>query len=258
MKKGRLTIEEHNRRLKLLLEFIFIFRYATRKQIYGFIQGVMKILSSQWLIEHTVRQGYLKAYNNLVLNAKIYYLTGKGKKAIYDDESLIGHYRFEKSHVGINAFIRQNMLVEAYFCLNCHLNLELKNWLCEWCLRIGRRRREKVPDGLFTSRDGKQIALEIETRPKNLSALKRMVDSYRYNIDKVSRYHGVLVVTDSRNYYEGLKVRLFHIASEFCGRAFLLADMEMLREGRCFYKENLCRIEEAIRLLERKSYETAS
>ena len=252
MKKGRLAIAEHSRRLKLLLEFIFIFRYATRKQIHIFIQGVMKILSSQWLIEHTVRQGYLKAYKDPALKTKIYYLTKRGKKAIYDDEPLIDHYRFEKRHAGMNAFMQQNMLVEAYFWLSHPLGLELKNWLCEWCLRINRKRREKVSDGLFVLPDGKQIALEIETSYKNLAALKRMVDFYHYDIDKVSRYHGVLIVTDSRNYYEGIKARLSLIAPEFCGRAFLLADLEMLRSGRCFYQGKVCDIKEAVSLLGKK------
>ena len=256
MNRGRLTLEEHKRRLKLLLEFIFLFRYATRKQLDLFVRIAMNINYPQWLIAHSVRQGYLHVYSEPLVRIKIYHLTQKGKDFLYPTEPFIEHYHFERRHAGINTFLHHNAMVEVYFQFFRHF--EIKEWVCEWVLRIGKRKREKIPDAVISLSDGKKLALEVETSYKTLDVLKNFVIRYRYYIDKASEYHGVLLVAHSKNHYEGIKVKLSKIAPEFCNRAFLLADLEMLRSGMCLYKENLCRIEEAIRLLGRPSHEAVS
>jgi len=62
MKRGRLTKEEQARRIKSLLIFIYTFRYATRKQLEIFIQVVMNLSFTRWLIDYTLSEGFISAY----------------------------------------------------------------------------------------------------------------------------------------------------------------------------------------------------
>ena len=57
-KKGRITEVENKRRLKLLLNFVFIFRYATKRQLETFVKTVLKITSSQRTIEYSINEEY--------------------------------------------------------------------------------------------------------------------------------------------------------------------------------------------------------
>ncbi len=250
MKKGRLIQEEQNQRNKLLLGFIFNFRYATLRQLHTFIQLIMNLSYSRRLIAYCLKYGYLNAYYEPSLKTKIYYLTQKAKDLLYSDEALIEHYHFEKSYAGLNTFVHHNILVEVYFLLKSHLNI--REWLCEWVLRIGKKKKEKIPDALFILPDGTKIALEVETRYKKLAVLKNLVAMYRYDIEKISRYHAVLIVASSRLNFEGLKVRLLHLAPELCNRRFILTDIGMLEQGMCFYQDKLTHLEEAFGLLRQK------
>jgi predicted transcriptional regulator len=250
MKKGRLTQEEQKRRIKLLIGFIFIFRYATRKQLDLFVRLNINLKYPQWLIEYTLRQGYIKAYYEPSVRTKIYYLTRKGMDLLYSDEALIEYYRFEKSHAGINTFIHHNLLAEVYFLIKIHL--KIREWLCEWVLRIGKKKKEKIPDALLVMADGARIALEVETRYKKLAVLKRFVAMYRYDIEKISRYQAVLIVASSRLHFKGLKMRLFNLAPELCRRRFILSDIVMLEQGMCFYQDKLIHLKEALELLRKE------
>ena len=250
MKKGRLTKEEQGRRIKLLLNFIFTFRYAIRKQLDMFIWLNINLKYPQWLIEYTLKQGYINAYYEPTFRTKIYYLTQKAKDLLYDDEALIKHYHFDRSYAGVNTHIHHNILIEVYFLLKSRLNI--KEWVCEWVLRVGIKRNEKIPDGLIVLPDGTKIALEVESRYKKISILKNVIAKYHYDIEKISRYHCVLIVAFSRLNYEGLKKRLYTIAPEFCADRFILTDLGMLEEGTCFYQDKLTRLEEALTLLRQK------
>jgi hypothetical protein len=160
---------------------------------------------------------------------------------------MVEHYHFEKSHAGLNTFIHHNNLIEAFLLLKSHLNI--KEWVCEWDLRKGKRSNEKIPDGLIRLTDGMNVALEVETRYKKLGILRNFVKKYRYDIEKISRYHCVLVVASSRFNYDGLRRRLYNLSPEFCSKAFILADLGMIEMGMCFYQGKLIHLEEAIGLL---------
>ncbi len=247
MKRGRIMREEQIRRIKLLTGFVFNFRYATLRQLHTFIQLIMNQSYSRRLIAYCLKYGYLKVYCEPVFKTKIYYLTQKGKDLLYSDEALVEYYHFEKSLTGVNTFVHHNMLADVYFTLKTHL--DIKDWLCEWVLRVGLKKYEKIPDALFIFPDGTKIALEVETRYKDLAALKCFASLYEYDIMEVSKYHAVLVVASSRLHYEGLKKRLLHIAPEFCGERFIFSDVGMLEQGMCFYQDKVIHLEEAIRLL---------
>ena len=141
--------------------------------------------------------------------------------------------------------------IEVYFLLKSHLNI--KEWLCEWVLRIGKKRREKIPDGLIILPDGTKVALEVETRYKKLSVLRSIIRRYSYDIEKASKYHSVLIVAHSRSHYEGLKKRLLTLSPEFCSKRFILTDVGMLEQGMCFYQEDLRHLEEEFGLVRRNT-----
>jgi len=246
MKRGRLTKEEQTQRIKALLIFIYNFRYATRKQLEMFIQVIMNLSFTRWLIDHSFREGFINAYYEPLFKTKIYYLTYKGKEMICD-QVMVEHYCFEKAHAGLNTFIHHNSMIEAFFLLRSHLNI--KEWVPESALRQGKKSGEKIPDGLVSFANGINAALEVETRYKKLGVLRSFVKKYRYDIEKISRYHCVLMITSNRLNYDGLKTRLYNIAPEFCSKAFILADMGMLELGMCFYQGKLTHIEESIKLI---------
>jgi len=246
MKRGRLTKEEQARRIKSLLIFIYTFRYATRKQLEIFIQVVMNLSFTRWLIDYTLSEGFISAYYESLFKTKIYYLTHKGREMI-SDQAMVEHYYFEKAHAGLNTFIHHNNMIEAFILLRSHLNI--KEWTCEWDLRRGKRPGEKIPDGLITLAEGINIALEMETRYKTLGILKTFIKRYRYDIEKISRYGCLLVVASSRFNYEGLRMRLYNIAPEFCSQYVILADLGMLELGMCYYQGKLVHLEDAVKLL---------
>ncbi|MCX5703454.1 MAG: hypothetical protein NT066_03065, partial [Candidatus Omnitrophica bacterium] len=109
-----------------------------------------------------------------------------------------------------------------------------------------------VPDSFIVLQFGTVIALEIETQFKKLSELKRMIDIYRYDIDEKSKYNAVLMIVEYKFDYEGIKKRLFHLAPEFCSRAFVLADLDMFNQGLCFYANEVRSLAEAFKLLAEK------
>ena len=249
MKKGRLIQKEQNQRIKFLLGFIFNFRYATLRQIHTFIQLIMDLSYTRRLVAYSLKSGYLTSYYEPTFRTKIYYLTQKGKDLLYDDEALVEYYRFEKSLAGINTFIHHNILIEVYFLLKSHL--DIKEWVCEWVLRMGKKRREKIPDALMVLPSGARIALEVESRYKKLAVLKSLVAMYRYDIEKISRYDACLVVASSRPHYEGLKKRILNLAPDFCNKRFIITDINMLDHGMCFYEGELRHLEDALGLLKK-------
>ena len=62
------------------------------------------------------------------------------------------------------------MVVQTYFLLKSHLNI--KEWISEEVIRIGKKRREKIPDALILLPNGVKIALEAESKDKKFSCLK--------------------------------------------------------------------------------------
>jgi hypothetical protein len=247
MKKGRITKEEQARRFRLLLKFIFTFRYATRKQLDAFARLIIGLKHPQWLVDYSIKQGLITCYHEPVSKSKIYHLTLKGKSLIKNEEPKVSHYHFEKRHAGMNTFGHHNLLVETFFLLQKHL--EIKEWVCEWVLRINKHKRDKIPDGLLILMDGLKIALEVETSYKTKEAWRTVVTLYRYDIEKISRYDAALTVAPDMLNYEGIKAKLYSIDPEFCNRSFILTEVNMLQQGLCFYQQGVRPITEALNLL---------
>ena len=208
----------------------------------------MNLSYTRWLIDYCLREGFISAYYEPLFKTKIYYLTYKGKEMICD-QAMVEHYHFEKSHAGLNTFIHHNNMIEAFIILKSHLNI--KEWVCEWDLRKGKRAGEKIPDGLIIFTDGMKVALEVETRYKKLGILRNFIKRYRYDIEKIARYDAVLIVAFSRPQYEGLKLRLFNLSPEFFNRRFMVTDIGMLEHGMCFYEGELRHLEDAFALLKK-------
>jgi len=244
-KRGRHTRKEQDRRLKQLLGFIFIFRYATRKQLDMFVKSTAKLLFPRRIIEFSLTEGYISAYKDSNFSTKIYHLTKKGKDFISNGEFSIKHYHFEKRHAGSNNFVHHNKLVETYFQLNRHL--EIKKWLCEWVLRVGMD-TGRLPDAAIILHCGTKIALEVETSYKGLDAWEAIVTLYRYAIESISKYHAVLVVATD-DLFEGIETKLYNFDPEFSEKAFILSTFTMLKEGRCFYQGHPRSIKEVVSLL---------
>ena len=243
MKKGRIKKEEQLRRFKLLLRFIFTFRYATRPQIDTFSKLIIGLKHPQWLIDYSIKQGLITSYQEPVSRSKIYHLTRKGKKLIKKEEPMVSHYHFEKRHAGMNTFSHHNLLVESFFLLQRHL--EIKEWICEWVLRINRHKKDKIPDGLIILSNGTNLSLEVETSYKTRGAWKTVVTLYRCDIEKFSRYDAVLVVALDTPGYESIKTKLYSLDLRFCSRNFILTEINMLKLGLCFYQSNTVTLAEA-------------
>ena len=247
MKKGRITKEEQARRFRLLLKFIFTFRYATRKQLDTYSRLIIGLKHPQWLVDYSIKQGLITSYQEPVSRNKIYHLTQKGKKLIKLDEPKVSHYHFENRHAGMNTFGHHNLLVESYFLLQ--KQLEIKEWVCEWVLRINKHKKDKIPDGLIILQNDTKIALEVETSYKTKEAWKTVVTLYRYDIEEISRYDAVLIIAQDALNYEGIKAKLYGIDPEFCNRHFILTEVNMLQQSLCFYQQGVRPITEALNLL---------
>jgi len=253
MKKGRIVKEEQLRRFMLLLKFIFTFRYATRKQLDAFARLIIGLKHPQWLVDYSIKQGLITSYQEPVSRNKIYHLTRKGKKLIKTEEPKVSHYHFEKRHAGMNTFGHHNLLVESFFLLQRYL--EIKQWICEWVLRINKHKRDKIPDGLLILQDGTNLALEVETSYKTKEAWKTVVTLYRYDIEEISRYDAVLVIAPDMLNYESIKRKLYKIAPEFSSRSFILTEVSMLQQGLCFCQQGVRSITEVLNLLKPKGME---
>ena len=252
MNKGRITKIEQTRRMKLLLEFIFIFRYATRYQLFEFSRNIIGLTSPRWLVDYASDIGLIHSYFAPILKVKIYYLTKKGKDLIQKEEVRIKRYRFERRLTGVNTANKHNLLVDVYLIFNRYLEVRLTDWETEWILRIGRHKREKIPNSMFMLPYGIKVVIELELHYKKLEFLKRMVAIYRYDIEKVSRYHAVLIVASHCYYYESIKRRLVKIAPFFCQRSIIFANLEMLKQGLCFYNNEARALKEAVELIRAK------
>jgi hypothetical protein len=83
MNKGRLTKEEQAKRIRKLLSFIFIFRYATREQLEMFIKSTEGLLYPCRIIETSLARGYIKRYYKSLFGRYIYHLGDEGKSFLY-------------------------------------------------------------------------------------------------------------------------------------------------------------------------------
>ena len=255
MGKGRITQQEQARRFRLLLKFIFTFRYATRKQLDAFAKVIIGLRYPQWLIGYAIKQGLIVEYKEPQFISKIYHLTRRGKALLKDEEPKVSYYHFEKRHAGMNTFGHHNLLVECFFLLQ--KGLEIKQWVCEWVLRLNKHKRDKIPDGLIILSNGLRIALEAETSYKTKGAWRTVATLYRYDIKRISRYDAVLIVAQDASNYESIKRKLYSIDPELCGRNFILTEINMLQQGLCFFRADAINLKEAIGLLKGEEKDNA-
>ena len=251
MGKGRITKVEQAYRIRMLLRFIFIFRYTTREQLFKFGQDRLELSYQRWLIDYSVKRGFIATYREPALSLKVYYLTQRGKECISKYEPFSGYYRFNHKNAGLNTLEHQKAVIESYFFL--YKQLEIKEWIPEWVIRKDRKTRSKIPDGIIVTSSGIRIALEVETWYKKRSTWEVVVYSYSreisYTLPEYSRYDVVLIVAPSSSNFDGIKNRLFYIKPEFSKRAFIVADLLALDIGNCFYQDEYMTIKEALRLI---------
>ena len=259
MKKGRLTQKEHERRLKLLLEFIFIFRYATGYEIAEFSRIVIGITYSRWLVYYASRMGLVRSYYDPRYRVKIYYLTTIGKGLIYQQEALVEHYNFDKKHTGNYAFQKHSLLVNAYLNITSHVELNIMNWQSEWMLMIGRKRSESFPSSYFMLRPCINVALELILERRSRDFLrKRILQTYSYLIEKLQKYDTLLIVTSGPASCKGVKKQVSYESPEFCRRYVIFSDPETLKAGQCIYKDEVRGLSDAFGLVRAESAGTVT
>jgi len=250
MAKGRIIRKEQEYRISALLRFIFIFRFATREQLYEFAQKRLGLSYPRWLVDYSTKRSFIAAYQEPNLGLKVYYLTKRGQGFIHRYEPFSNRYYFNHRHTGFNTFEHQKAVIESYLIL--YKQLAIKEWVPEWVIRKKVRVRFKIPDALIVLNSGLKIALEVETWYKQRSEWKVVVYKYKREMSYGfydSSYHAVLLIAYSSSNYEGIKNRLFYIEPEFSKKAFMLADLVLLERGECFYQGEVRQIKEALNLI---------
>jgi hypothetical protein len=250
MKKGRVTKEEQTYRIGMLLRFIFIFRYATREQLFRFAESRLNLSYPRWLVDYSVKQGFIATYHEPILRFQVYYLTQRGKGFLCTYEAFSNYYRFNNRHTGFNTFEHQKAVIESYFLL--YRQLDIKEWIPEWVIKKNLNVKDKIPDGVMVLPSGIKIALEVETWYKQRGEWMCVVYNYKREMSGIisePRYNAVLIIAYSNSNYEGIKNRLFYIKPEFSNIAFMLTDLTLLPRGECFYQNEVRQIKETIDLL---------
>ena len=245
-----MTQEERIKRIKKLVSFIYIFRYATRKQMEELIRSTTCVMFPHRTIEAALSDGYIQYCYEAVSGCNIYYLTVAAKELIQDTEPFVDYYKFDKRHTGLNILKHQKFLVEAFFILRKHL--EIKEWRSEWVLRVGRKKWQKIPDGQITFNSGLKIAIEAETSYKDITGWKDFVYRYRHDIERAPLYHAALIVAGNKDYLTGVIIKLFNFAPEFSHKRFIFTEPEMLKTGKCFYRNEVYPLKDVISLLEKE------
>ena len=259
MKTGRLTQKEHERRLKLLLEFIFIFRYATGYEIAEFSRIVIGITYSRWLVYYASKRGLIRSYYEPRYRVKAYYLTTIGKGFIYEQETLVEHYNFDKKHTGNCGFQKHRALIDAYLNITSHVELSMMNWQSDWMLRIKKKRYESVPSSEFVIRSSTKVALELILDRRSREFIKeRIFQRYSYLIEKLQKYDTLLIVTPGPASCKGVKKQVSYESSEFCRRYVIFSEPEILKVGQCIYKDEVRGLNDAFGLVSAESAGTAT
>ena len=250
MKRGRLSKEEQANRIRQLLSFIFIFRYATREQLDMFIKSTSGVLRPKRIIETSLSRGYIKRYYKSRLKRYIYHLSDEGKGLLHRHEPYIEYYKFNSRYATLNTFEHHNFLIEVFFMLRARL--EIKEWTSEWVLRKDSSKWEKFPDGQITLPSGLKIAIEAENSYKNVSDWKDFIYRYSHDIERKPRYDAVFIIPLNKDYLTGIIVKLFNFAPDFAASRFIFTDIEMLKRDECFYGNEIYPLKDVFSLLEKR------
>jgi len=250
MGKGRLTLIEQKRRLNLLLEFVFLFRYATREQMLKFSEKIIKLSNPRWLVDYASKKLYLNSYRNPSLKPRIYYLSGKGKALLYEQEAIAKWYRFDKRQFSQKTFNHQNAVIKAFLLLIKHLDIiDIGNYQSEWLIRHGKDKRKKLPDAILYTRRGARIAVIAIIGYKDTSFWENLFIGYSHDIEELSKYHAALIITRNKNYHEGAIASLHKVYDELRDKFFIFTYPAILEKGQCFYNNTVIDLREAASLL---------
>ena len=246
-KRGRLTLLDQGKRFKTLCRFIYVFKYVTRKELDTFVNEIIGLKYPQWLIEYSVKRGLVKTYLDTTFKTKIYYLSNRGLDILYSTERLAEYYHFDQYHAPLTTYTHHKLLVDSYIFLKKELSI--KEWVSEWGMRVGRKRFEKVPDGLLKFENGLNIALEAETSYKRLTEWKTFIYRYQYDILKINRYHGVLLIASNGDTFEAMIIRVVGINPTFCNKYFIFTSPLLIKLRKCIYNNEMKDIQDVLNLL---------
>ena len=246
-KRGRLRKVGQEERFKTLCRFIYVFKYVTRKELDTFVTVIIGLRYPQWLIEYSVKRGLVKTYLDTTFKVKIYYLSNKGLNILYTTERLAEYYRFDQYNAALSTYSHHKLLVDSYIFLK--KELIIKEWISEWGMRVGKRRFDKVPDGLLKFENGLNIALEAETSYKRLIVWKRFIYRYQYDILKINLYHGVVLIASNEDTLDTMIIRVTGIDPTFCNKAFIFTSPILIKLRRCVYNNELRDILDVLNLL---------
>ena len=248
MNKGRLTVEECERRINLLLKFIFVFRYVTRQDISEFSRIVIGITYFRRLIHYAVSRDLIRTCYNPINKTRFYYLSASDVGLIHDADNLFKeHYRFDrKSHMGVNAFTRHLILVNLYLNIKRQIDIDLAKWKSEWMVRVGRRRRETGPDTVITLPSGIKVAVELILQYRRPKFLKELISYYYYDIEKAFKYHLLFIIVP--HHYEHIRKRMYSLSPRFSEKYLIIANLEIINQGMCFCKGGVKGLKEAFEL----------
>lgn len=247
-KRGRLRKVDQKERFRTLCRFIYVFKYVTRKELDTFVNVIIGLKYPQWLIEYSVKRGLVKTYLDTTFKVKIYYLSNRGLNILYTTERLAEYYRFDQYNAALSTYTHHKLLVDSYIFLKKELSI--KEWVSEWGMRVGKKRFEKVPDGLLKFDNGLNIALEAETSYKRLTVWKTFVRRYEYDILKINRYHGVVLIASNEDTLDAMIIRVTGIDPAFCNKAFIFTSPVLIKLRRCVYNNEMKDIQDALNLLQ--------
>ena len=144
-------------------------------------------------------------------------------------------------------------MVNVYLMCSRYLDARLTDWKTKWLIDFGKYRLNILPDSVFALSCGIKISVTIELHYKRIEYFKKMLGIYRYDIEKIYRYHAVLIVASPARYCESLKRRLTRISPYFCPGSIIFANPEMLKQGLCFYNNEAMELNDAVELIRAKS-----
>ncbi len=247
MSRGRLIIAERKRRLYMLLEFVTIARYATRKQLLKFTEKIIKLSNPRWLVDYAIKKGFIKAYYSLILKSKVYYLTSKGKKLLWEVTSIAHEYRFDKRRISLKTFVRQNAVADAYLLLYGLLRTSCTPyWIPEWGLRLKQSKRAKLPDASIATNLGIEITLIIITGYRDIFARESVICEYSHKIKEP--FEGILIITPNKNYMDRLITRLVERYPKLRYESIIFTYPALLENKQCYYKGSIIDLMEAGKL----------
>src|SRR3989338_846751 len=245
---GRFNKEESLRRIKLFLEPVLIFKYCTRSQLMEIGKEILGFLAVRWMVDYYVETGYLAVHRDTDFGVDIFYLTPKSKVLLKQKEKegwmrekwekLVARYSFDRRYANMINFRHHNLLVGGY--LGLAKQVAIKAYTSDWMLRGERFKAKIIPDAIVEC-EGLKIAVEAEILPRKLELWKTTIKKY-HDYVAVGNVQGVLIIALNNAIYENIRNRIFFASlahRNFSMRTMVITTLDMLKEGRCFYHNQI-------------------